>query len=337
MPDTLPVEALAGPSTRRVRGGAIELAGCSAAVGRTQALLQRAALLDTGVLIVAERGVEVESVARELHSDGRSPAAPLITVGCADDASTIDRALFGAPGMSRATDLVAVSPESAVASARGGTLFLHDVAELPAAVQARLARLARDGEMFLNGQAVPTRCRLVASAPPTIERDVREHRFRPDLYRRIAASRIDLPPLRDRPEDIPALVARLVEEHRDEQGGPARRFTDAALAVMSALPWAGNLAELRSVIDRVLCQSTETVVQIEQVLPSLQLDRSMTAFLPAGTLREARLRFERDYIAAVLQYHGWKVAEAAQTLGIQRPNLYRKARQLGIPVNRIGG
>ena len=62
----------------------------------------------------------------------------------------------------------------------------------------------------------------------------------------------------------------------------------------------------------------------------------MTAFLPAGTLREARLRFERDYIAAVLQYHGWKVAEAAQTLGIQRPNLYRKARQLEIPVNRIG-
>ena len=212
-------------------------------------------MLDTGVLIVAERGVEVESVARELHSGGRSPAAPLITVGCADDALAIDRALFGAPGMSRATDVLAVSPESAVASARGGTLFLHDVAELPAAVQSRLARLARDGEVFLNGQAVPTRCRFVASAPPTIERDVREHRFRPDLYRRIAASRIDLPPLRDRPEDIPALVARLVEEHRDEQGGPARRFTDAALAVMSALPWAGNLAELRGVIERVLGQS----------------------------------------------------------------------------------
>ena len=117
---------------------------------------------------------------------------------------------------------------------------------------------------------------------------------------------------------------------------PTRRFTNAALAVMSALPWAGNLAELRGVIQRVLAQTADAVVQIEQVLPSLQLDRSMTAFLPSGSLREARMRFERDYIAAVLQYHGWKVADAAQTLGIQRPNLYRKARQLGIPVNRIG-
>ena len=333
MANILPAEPLAGPRSRRVCT-AIELAGCSAAVGRTQGLLQRAAVLDTGVLIVAERGVEVESVVRDLHSMGRSPAAPLSTVGCADDAQAIDCALFGAPAISRATDLVAVSPESAVASARGGALFLHDIAELPATVQARLARLARDGEMFLDGLAVPTRCRLVASAPPTIERDVREYRFRPDLYRRIAASRIDLPPLRDRPEDIPALVAGLVDQHRDEHGGAARRFTDAALAVMGALPWAGNLAELRSVIERVLSQTKETVVQIEQVLPSLQLERTMTAFFPAGSLREARLRFERDYIAAVLQYHGWKVAEAAQTLGIQRPNLYRKARQLGIPVNR---
>jgi DNA-binding NtrC family response regulator len=235
----------------------------------------------------------------------------------------------------RPTDLVAVAAGSRVAAARGGTLFLQDVTELPATIQGRLARLARDGEMFLEGQAVPANVRLVASAPPSIERDVREHRFRPDLYRRIAASRIDLPPLRDRLEDIPTLVSRLVEEYRTKHGGPSRSFTNAALAVMRALPWAGNLAELRGVIQRALAQSVDAVVHIEQVLPSLQLDRSTTAFLPSGSLREARMRFERDYIAAVLQYHGWKVAEAAQTLGIQRPNLYRKARQLGIPVNRI--
>jgi DNA-binding NtrC family response regulator len=264
------------------------------------------------------------------------PDTPCIALTCADDAAAIDKALFGDAGLNRATDLVAVTPESRVAAARGGTLFLQDVTELPAAVQGQLARLARDGEVFLDGQAVPANVRLVASAPPSIERDVRENRFRPDLYRRIASSRIDLPPLRDRPEDIPALVGRLVEEYQEEHGGATRRFTNAALAVMSALPWAGNLAELRGVIQRVLAQTADAVVQIEQVLPSLQLDRSMTAFLPSGSLRDARMRFERDYIAAVLQYHGWKVAEAAQTLGIQRPNLYRKARQLGIPVNRIG-
>ena len=76
------------------------------------------------------------------------------------------------------------------------------------------------------------------------------------------------------------------------------------------------------------------VIQIEHLLPALQLDRAPTAFVPAGNLKEARLRFERDYIAAVLQHHGWKMADAAQTLGIQRPNLYRKARQLGIALTR---
>jgi DNA-binding NtrC family response regulator len=315
---------------------AIELAGDSPAVGRARVLLQRAAALETGVLLVGERGVDVEAVARELHHAGRGSARPLIAVTCADDAAALDRVLFGTPVVKAPTDLVAVTSDSRIGSARGGTLFLHDIAELPAAVQARLARVARDGEISLEGQAVPTNCRIVASASPSIERDVREHRFRPDLFRRIAASRIDLPPLRDRAADIPVLVARLVDEHRRAQDGPARRFTDAALAVMSALSWAGNLAELRNVVDRVLCGTTATVIQIEDVLPSLQLDRSMTAFVPVGSLKEARLRFERDYIAAVLQYHGWKVAEAAQTLGIQRPNLYRKARQLGIPVNRIG-
>jgi DNA-binding NtrC family response regulator len=312
----------------------IELAGESAAVLRVQALLRRAAALETHVLIVAERGVDVESVVGELHS-GRLAGAPCITLACADEAAVVDRTLFGMAAANRPTDLVAVAAGSRVAAARGGTLFLQDVTELPATIQGRLARLARDGEMFLEGQAVPANVRLVASAPPSIERDVREHRFRPDLYRRIAASRIDLPPLRDRLEDIPTLVSRLVEEYRTKHGGPSRSFTNAALAVMRALPWAGNLAELRGVIQRALAQSVDAVVHIEQVLPSLQLDRSTTAFLPSGSLREARMRFERDYIAAVLQYHGWKVAEAAQTLGIQRPNLYRKARQLGIPVNRI--
>ena len=79
----------------------------------------------------------------------------------------------------------------------------------------------------------------------------------------------------------------------------------------------------------------EETMQVEHLLPALQLDRPPASFVPAGTLREARLRFERDYIAAVLQHHGWRMSAAAQTLGIQRPNLYRKARQLGIPLARI--
>jgi two-component system nitrogen regulation response regulator NtrX len=312
----------------------IELVGSSPAISLAQALVQRAASLDTGVLIVAERGADVEAVARELHGRGR-PDAAWVPLECSGDGVAIDRALFGTAPPDPTTELVAVSPQSLMVAARGGTLFLQDVSELPAATQARLARIARDGEVCLEGAAIASGVRMVASATPTIDRDVREHRFRSDLYRRLTASRVDVPPLRERTTDIPALVTRLVDEIAAETRGSARSFTRAAVALMSALPWTGNLAELRSVVRRVMTEAADPIVQIEQVLPQLQLDRAHSPFFPAGNLREARMRFERDYIASVLQYHGWRVAEAAQTLGIQRPNLYRKARQLGIPVNRI--
>jgi DNA-binding NtrC family response regulator len=168
-----------------------------------------------------------------------------------------------------------------------------------------------------------------------IDSDVRESRFRADLFRRLAVSRIDLPPLRDRLEDVPALGARLLEDLSAAAGLPPRSFTPAALALLAALSWPGNLAELREVVERVMADTGDQVIQIERLLPALQLDRANTAFVPAGNLRDARLRFERDYIAAVLQHHGWRMADAAQTLGIQRPNLYRKARQLGIPLTRV--
>lgn len=315
--------------------GAVELVGRSAAISRVQELMRRTALLDSGVLFVGERGADVPSVARELHARSRPPTAPWVAVECAvGDAARLDRSLFGVAAHAP-TDLESVAVDSRLAAARGGTLFLQDVTELPSALQARLARVMRDGEVYIGGEAVPSEVRFVASAFPTIDGDVREHRFRTDLYRRLAVSRIDLPPLRERLEDVPMLVARLLEDRSADGAAPARTFTQAALALLAALNWPGNLAELGTVVDRVVADARDDTIQIEQVLPALQLDRASTAFLPAGSLRDARIRFEREYIAAVLQHHGWRMAEAAQTLGIQRPNLYRKARQLGIPVARV--
>ena len=113
-----------------------------------------------------------------------------------------------------------------------------------------------------------------------------------------------------------------------------RVFTAAALALLGAMSWPGNLAELREIVERAAAGSPSDAIPVEALLPTLRFDRAPATFTPEGTLREARQRFEHDYIAAVLAHHGWRIAEAAQTLGIQRPNLYRKARQLGIPVTR---
>jgi two-component system, NtrC family, response regulator HydG len=316
--------------------GAVELVGRSNAITRVQELLRRAAAADSGTLITAEAGSAVESVARELHGRSRQSAAAFVIVECgAVDAAAVDRLLFGSPTDAAPTDLESVTRDSCVAAAIGGTLFLQDVSELPASTQARLARLARDGEVRIDGAPVATMFRLVASASPAIDADVHAHRFRADLYRRLSAMRLDLPPLRDRGEDVPALAQRLLDDTCAADGLPARTFTQTALALLGALNWPGNFAELRGAIERVVAETRAEVIQVEDLLPALQLLRTPTPFVPSGNLREARLRFEREYITAVLQHHGWRMAEAAQTLGIQRPNLYRKARQLGIPLSRL--
>jgi DNA-binding NtrC family response regulator len=304
-------------------------------VARLEELIRRAAPRPGPVIVTAPAGADVESVARELHARSAHVAGPFVTVDCdARDALDIERQLFGlAPP--DAGDLESVARDSRIAAALGGTLFLRDVTDLPAGAQARLARLTRDGEMRLDGRPAAAALRLVASAAPAIEAEVTALRFRADLYRRLSTSRVDMPALSERAEDIPLLATRLVEELSAPIGPKPRAFTKAALALLGALTWPGNLSELRQVIERVLAHTTNDVLQIEHVLPALQLDRAPTPFVPSGNLREARLQFEREYIAAVLQHHRWRMADAAQTLGIQRPNLYRKARQLGIPLARV--
>jgi len=313
----------------------LELVGASAATARSQKLVQRAAALDCGVLIVGELGVDLPGVARDIHVRGRHPGAPFVVVDCgAGPGTQLERRLFGTRSALLPADLDAVSNDSRLAAARGGTLFLQHVGELPAGAQTRLARILRDGELRVDGERVTFDVRVIASAPPGIDDDLHEHRFRPELYRRLAAARIDLPPLRERADDVGCLAERILAEASASKGMP-RRFTEAALALLAALNWPGNLAELRGVVSRVAGACAEPVIQIERVVPALQLKNSPPPFAPLGKLRDARLRFERDYIAAVLQHHGWRMNDAAQTLGIQRPNLYRKARQLGIPITRI--
>jgi two-component system response regulator HydG len=342
-PDTLTFADARSARLAAAGAAAVELVGRSLAISRVQELLRRAAGSDGCTLITGEPGSSVESVARELHGRSRRSDTPFVLVDCgAADTAGLDRLLFGSepalsPGSSgrnEAADLEPVTRDSCVAAAIGGTLFLQDVSELPASTQARLARIARDGEVRIDGAAVATMCRLIASASPGLDAEVRAHRFRGDLYRRLSATRIDLPPLRDRAEDVPLLAQRLLNDC-GKAGSPARSFTQTALALLGALTWPGNFAELRDAIERVAAETDVAVIQVEHVLPALRLLRAPAPFVPSGNLREARLRFEREYIAAVLQHHGWRMAEAAQTLGIQRPNLYRKARQLGIPLARL--
>jgi two-component system nitrogen regulation response regulator NtrX len=312
--------------------GAVEvplpLVGGSDAARRARAALALAAARRTPVLLLAEAGSRPQTLLESLQNPGRRRAPVVVIDSRAAEPADIDERLFGATSRrTSAPDLEALGRGSAILEAGSGTLFLDNIDELPASAQRRLARLLRDGEAHVPARqrTVNLAFRLVASTSRELETEVREGRFRADLLRRFATCRITIPPLRQRPGDLPAIVERLVRD----AGETARTFTQPALTVLAALPWAHNLDELADVLARVLAGAGPMVTQ-EDVLAQVPMDGAFTRPDLTAGLREARRRFERDYIAAVLDHHQWRMSDAARALGLERANLYRKTRQLGI-------
>ena len=283
------------------------------------------------VLIAAEPGCRPVEVARALHVATRG-AQPFVVVDCASaDPGEIERRLLGAsPAVRGSQDLETVGADAAIVEAGDGTLYLDSIDELPASTQRRLARVLRDAEVRIAGARTPSAAgfRLVGASSKDLEVEAREGRFRSELLRRFAI-RLSVPPLRQRAHDMPVILQRLAQL----AGRPDVTITTPAVTVLAAMPWPGNIDELASVFDRILADTNGTVRQ-EDVLGHLPIQGSFSRPDLTASLREARRRFERDYIAAVLERHQWRMSDAARTLGIERANLYRKTRQLGITRGR---
>jgi DNA-binding NtrC family response regulator len=311
----------------------LPLLGTSAAAERARAAFAEATHATAPVLIAADAGLDADAVARAIHDRSR-PAAPFVVLDCgAADAAALERELFGTRGRGEGRgDVDRVAATSAVLRARGGTLYLKNIGELPAGAQRRLARIIRDREVTTGGRRISIRGRVIAHAPASITGEVREGHFRSDLFRRVSQICIAIAALRERTEDIPELAGRLASELT---GGRAPAFTQAALTVLAAPPWTGNLDELRRVLEKVLRAAPNGPVRQEDVLAQMPIDGAFARIAPHVSLREARRQFEREYIASVLERHRWRMSEAARTLGIERANLYRKTRQLGI-IRRAG-
>lgn len=294
--------------------------------------------LGRGLLICGEPATGRETVARAVHEVERGAAGgPFIAVDCSNrGAAEFERSLFGAGGS--ADDghaAIRVTPDSLLLKAQHGTFFLRRVVDLPARVQMRLARVMRDGEVTVRGESAELDVKIVASVEPDVLDAVADGRLRKDFFDRLAQDRIDVPPLRRRREDMPQLVVHLLREVSAALG---RRHTlsRAALALASALPWPGNVRELAAVLERAASDGPP-VIQLQGLLVHVELAGRGASVEDRLTLKEARGRFERDWIAAeLIRCHG-RVGEAAKALGIQRTNLYRKVRQLDIARGLVGG
>jgi DNA-binding NtrC family response regulator len=316
-----------------------ELYAHSPAMRDVMALVARASTMRAGVLIRGERGTGRRATARAIHA-GEGGRRPFVAVDCAScNHDDVESHLFGGGARTSphgdGTDrsIERVSRNGLLVAAAGGTLYLQNIADAPSRVQARLARVLRDREATLveTGAAINLDVRPVAGVEPAFEMAIAEGRVREDLLRRVSLIRIDVPPLRNRREDIPALANYFLRDVCAALKVPARTFSRAALSLMAALPWRGNAAELRGLIESIVSSAHDArSIRLDDVLAHVKLDGGSVAFTGGGTLRQARARFEREYISAALEQHHGRISDAAKALGVQRTNLYRKMRSLRV-------
>jgi DNA-binding NtrC family response regulator len=313
--------------------------GASPAMRAVMDLVQRAAPGRCGMLICGERGTGREMIARAIHAHGANPYAPFIKVDCSSPIpEDLEQQLFGminkrpSGGAPERRSLERIDRRSRLIDAAGGILFLENVVELPARGQARLVRILRDREVFLEDgrEAIPLDVRPIASIDSSMEAAIEEGRLREDLHERLSLIRIDVPALRQRREDIPVLATHFLKEMCRENGKPVKTFTRSALTLLAALPWRGNAPELKGLLERLILLAPGGLIRLEDVLAHTQFESAVSPTGLDATLRQARAKFERDYIAAVLQHHHGRIADAAGVLGIQRTNLYRKMRRLNL-------
>lgn len=315
------------------------IVGTSASMRAVMDLVQRAALGRCGILISGERGTGREMVARAIHAHGPNRNAPFVKVDCSSPSpEDIELDLFGVinkrsgSGAPERRSLERLGRQSRLLEAGDGILFLENVADLPARVQARLVRVLRDREVFVadGREPIALDVRPIAAVDGSIEAALDEGRLRADLHERLSLIRIYVPALRQRREDVPVLATHFLKELCKTNGRPIKTLTRPALTLLAALPWRGNAPELRGLLERLILLVPQGLIRLEDILAHTQLEGSISPTGVDATLRQARARFERDYIAAVLQHQHGRIAEAARVLGIQRTNLYRKMRRLNL-------
>jgi DNA-binding NtrC family response regulator len=326
------------PEADQPVAGPDELYCHSAAMREIKTRVAAAATTRAGVLVCGESGVGRSVVAHAIHDAAASvrPGA-FVAVDCAAyDGDCLGTELFGvAP---RAEDNLAarglerVSRQGLAFGAIGGTLYLQNVAEAPTRVQRRLARLLRDREAVLTetGEVIAFDVRCIVAGDARFETAVKDGTVQEDLYRRLTATRIDVPALRNRREDIPALANCFLREACAAARVPPKAFSRSALSLLAALPWTGNATEMKALLKTIVGGLGARGIGVEDVLAHVRLGTGAVMVSHGGTLRQARAQFEQQYIAAILQQHRGRITQAAKALGIQRTNLYRKMRTLRV-------
>lgn len=287
------------------------------------------ASLRSTVLIRGESGTGKELIARAIHYSGDRASKPFITVSCAALAETLlESELFGYE--KGAFTGASQQAKGKFELAEGGTIFLDEIGDISPKLQADLLRVLQERAFYRVGgtEEIHVDVRVIAATNKDLAEEVRQGRFRDDLYYRLNVIEIRIPPLRDRREDIPLLAQHFVDRLSHELGRPARDLSECALEVLFEYDWPGNVRELENAIERALVTCRGTVLSAADFafLTQAMQARSAWSVPPNTTLQE----IEKQAIIATLQRTQGNMKETAAILGIDRSTLYEKVKRYGI-------
>jgi len=321
----------------RQRLGKHEIVWKGEAMRRVMAQLERVAASESRVCILGETGTGKELVARTIHERSARAAGPFVTLNCAAvPAELIESELFGHEKGSFTG--AAGRHVGKFEQADQGTIFLDEIGDMPLAMQAKLLRVLEEGEVERIGgdKPISVSVRVVVATHHDLEARVREEKFRQDLFHRIYVFPLTLPPLRERREDIPALVEHFSAQVCSQNNWKQVPFSSGAIEALKSQAWPGNVRELRNIVERLMLLATGD--QVDEATVELAMPKSSStagASFGSGPLAARVDSFERDVILAELKRSHHNMSLAAKTLGLERSHLYKKAEQLGIDLRAL--
>jgi two-component system nitrogen regulation response regulator NtrX len=313
-----------------------EIVGRSYAIRAVIDKIEKVAATPARVLITGENGTGKELVARAVHSQSPRKDGPFIEVNCAAiPGELIESELFGHMKGSF-TGAVSDRPGK-FEQADGGTLFLDEVGDMSLAAQAKVLRVLQDGVVTRLGgsKTISVDVRVLAATNKALEAEIAEGRFREDLFYRLNVVPIHVPPLRERREDIPSLVAHFVETLTKREGVAPKAIAPEAVQRLQEMDWPGNVRELRNTIERLLILSGSTRITADDVGRLVGGARSggevgLGSLLECKTFEEFKHAAERAFLLGKLREYDWNVSETARGLDMPRSNLYKKIERYGL-------